>query len=109
MYFLVCKGLSSDGVGRGGKGHRISGNTAGAGFKTGDFVEEKLGGATVERLPTVRMVVVLVHKMLSSTSPNNGSTTFVGYACSMLSTRRFLSRIFLPRNPAKRVEAGRTR
>ena len=27
-YFLVCKGLSNDDVGVGGKGHRISGDTA---------------------------------------------------------------------------------
>ena len=36
---------------RGGKGHRVSGDTGGsAGFKTGDFVNETLGGATVVRL-----------------------------------------------------------
>ena len=42
-YFLVCKGLSIDDVG-------VSRDTVsqeirpGAGFETGDFVEEKLGG-----------------------------------------------------------------
>ena len=35
---------------RGGEGHSVSQDIRpGAGFKTGDFVEEKLGGATVER------------------------------------------------------------
>ena len=43
MYFLVCKGLSIDGVG-------VSRDTVfqevrrGAGFESGDFVKEKLGG-----------------------------------------------------------------
>ena len=49
IYCLVCKSLSIDDVG-------VTRDTvyqeirSGAGFKTGDFVEEKLGGATVERL-----------------------------------------------------------
>ena len=52
----MCKGLSNDAVG-------VSRDTVfeevrpGAGFETGDFVKERLGGATVERLsggPPVR-------------------------------------------------------
>ena len=49
MYFLVRKGLSIDDVG-------VSRDTVfqeirpGAGFEAGDFVKEKLGGATAERL-----------------------------------------------------------
>ena len=41
--FLVCKGLSIDGVGvsRGAVFQEIR---PGAGFETGDFVKEKLGG-----------------------------------------------------------------
>ena len=52
ILLFVCKGRANDDVGVGGKGHRISGALGpGAGFKTGDFVEEKLGGAImVERL-----------------------------------------------------------
>ena len=43
--FLVCKQLSNDRVGGGGgRGHRISVDTAGSWFKTGDFVKEKLEG-----------------------------------------------------------------
>ena len=49
IYFLVCKSLSIDDVGvtRDAVHQDIR---SGAGFKTGDFVEEKFGGATVERL-----------------------------------------------------------
>ena len=49
MFFLVCKGLSIDGVG-------VSRDTEFqeirpvAGFETADLVIEKVGGATVERL-----------------------------------------------------------
>ena len=48
-HILVCKGLSNDGVGvaRGTVFQKI---ITGAGFKTGDFVEESWGGVTVERL-----------------------------------------------------------
>ena len=42
--FLVCKGLSVDYVGEGVEGRRIGGDTARAGFETGDFVKEKSGG-----------------------------------------------------------------
>ena len=43
-YFLVCKELSNYDAGGDKLGHRISGGTRpGAGFKTGDFVKEKLG------------------------------------------------------------------
>ena len=53
-FSYVRKGLSIDDVGV-VEGHRFSGDTTGGGagfdFKTGDFVEEKLGGgAAVERL-----------------------------------------------------------
>ena len=50
MYFLVCKGLSNDYVGVGGSGTVFQKIRPGVGFKTGDFVKEKLEGATVERL-----------------------------------------------------------
>ena len=42
-YFLVCKGRSNDDVG-GARGTEFQEIRPGAGFKTGDFVEEKLGG-----------------------------------------------------------------
>ena len=42
-YFLGCKGLLDDGVGV-AKGTVFQKIRPGAGFKTGDFVEEKLGG-----------------------------------------------------------------
>ena len=48
-YFHVCIGLSSDVVGA-AKGTVFQEIRPGAGFKTGDFVKEKLGGATIERL-----------------------------------------------------------
>ena len=48
-YFLVCEGLSNDGV-EVAKGAVFQEIWPGAGFQTGGFVEEKLGGATVERL-----------------------------------------------------------
>ena len=49
IYFLICQRLSNDdvGVARGTVSQEIR---PGAGFKTGDFVEEMLGGATVVRL-----------------------------------------------------------
>ena len=47
--FFFCKGLSNGNVGvaRGTVFRKIR---PGASFKTGDFVKEKLGGGTVERL-----------------------------------------------------------
>ena len=57
IYFLVCKSLSIDDVG-------VTRDTvyqeirSRAGFKTSDFVEEKLGGATVERLCCTYIFVV---------------------------------------------------
>ena len=48
-YFLVCQGLSNDDVGVPTRGTVFEEIWPGAGFKTGDFVKEKLG-ATVERL-----------------------------------------------------------
>ena len=48
-YFLVCEGLSNGDVGA-ARGTDFSEETAGgAGFKTGDFVQEKLAGATAGR------------------------------------------------------------
>ena len=47
--FHVCKGLSNDDVGA-ARGTAFREIRPVAGFKTGDFVEEKLGGFTVERL-----------------------------------------------------------
>ena len=49
---LVCKGLSNDDIEVAG-GAAFLEKRPGAGFKTGDFVKEKLGapGATVERPP----------------------------------------------------------
>ena len=44
IYFLVCKGQSIDGVGEGVEGHVFQEIRPGAGFETGDFVEEKSGG-----------------------------------------------------------------
>ena len=43
MYFLVCKGRSNDVVGI-ATGTGFQALRPGAGFKTGDFVEEKLAG-----------------------------------------------------------------
>ena len=43
MYFLVCKGLSNDDVG-GTRGTEFQEIRPGAGFETGDFVTEMLGG-----------------------------------------------------------------
>ena len=43
MYFLVCEGLSNDGVGV-TRGTVFQETRPGAGFKTGEFVKEKLGG-----------------------------------------------------------------
>ena len=42
-HFLVCKGRPNDDVG-GGRGTVFQEIRLGAGFKTGDFVEELLGG-----------------------------------------------------------------
>ena len=47
--FLVCGGLPNNGV-------VFEEIRPGAGFTTGDFVEEKLGGATVVRLGVERLV-----------------------------------------------------
>ena len=48
-YLFVCKGLSNDDVGV-ARGTVFEEIRPGTGFKTGDFVQEKLGGgATVER------------------------------------------------------------
>ena len=41
--FLVCKGLSNDDVGR-ARGTVFQDIQPGAGFKTGDFVKDRLGG-----------------------------------------------------------------
>ena len=43
MYFLVCEGLSTDGVGV-AEGTMFLETRPGAGLKTSDFVKEKLGG-----------------------------------------------------------------
>ena len=49
-YFLVCKALSNYDVG-GARGAVFQEKIRpGASFKTGDFVKEKFGRATVERL-----------------------------------------------------------
>ena len=46
------------------EGHRIAGGTtAGAGFEIGDFVKEKLGGATVQRLDGTDEKRYLYHSM----------------------------------------------
>ena len=47
--FLVCKGASNDDVGM-ATGTVYQEMRCGAGFKTSDFVENKLVGATVGRL-----------------------------------------------------------
>ena len=47
--FIVCKGLSIDDVGA-SRDTVFQEIRPGVGFETGDFAEEKLGGATVERL-----------------------------------------------------------
>ena len=44
MYVLVCRGLPNDDVVRRGRGTVFQEIRPGAGFKTGDFVKEKLGG-----------------------------------------------------------------
>ena len=43
LIYLVCKGLLNDDVGV-ARGTMFQEIRPGAGFKTGDFVEEKLGG-----------------------------------------------------------------
>ena len=48
-FFLACKGLSIDDVGV-AKGIVFQEIRPGAGFKAGDFVQEKLRGATVVRV-----------------------------------------------------------
>ena len=47
--FLVCEGLSTDDVGV-ARVTIFQKKRPGAGFKASNFVKEKLGGATVERL-----------------------------------------------------------
>ena len=47
--FLVCEGLSNDDVGV-ARVTIFQKKRPGAGFKASNFVKEKLGGATVERL-----------------------------------------------------------
>ena len=48
---FLCLPRTAEQWRRGGKEHRISGEIRpGAGLKTGHFVKEKLGGATMERL-----------------------------------------------------------
>ena len=49
--FLVCEGLSNDDVGE-PRSTVFQEKRPAAGFKTGDFVKEMLGGATVERRRT---------------------------------------------------------
>ena len=46
MYLLVCKGRSNDDVGV-SRGTVLRGVRPGAGFKTGDFVRENLGGLSL--------------------------------------------------------------
>ena len=49
IYFLVGKGLSKHDVGGGQEAPYFRRYGRGAGFETGDFVKEMLGGATVVR------------------------------------------------------------
>ena len=49
IYFLICKGQSNDDVGA-TRSTVFQEIRPGAGFKTGDFVKEKSGGANVVRL-----------------------------------------------------------
>ena len=52
---LVCTGLSNDDVGVVARGTVFQDIRPGAGFKTGNFVEEELGGgATAERLTIIQ-------------------------------------------------------
>ena len=55
MYFIVCKGRSNDGVGV-ARGIVFQALRPGAGFQTGDFVKEKLGGGY--RTTTLRGVIL---------------------------------------------------
>ena len=48
--FFVWKGISNDNVGV-ARGAVFQEVRPGSGFKTGDFVKEKIVGVTVERLP----------------------------------------------------------
>ena len=48
-YFLVCSGLSNDDVGE-AEGTVLQEMQPGCAFKTGDFVQENGGGATLARL-----------------------------------------------------------
>ena len=57
MDFLVCDGISNDDVGV-AKGTVFQALRPGAGFKTGDFVEEKFGGGTEERLKVIYLAAM---------------------------------------------------
>ena len=50
MYYLLCRELSNDGVVGVARGTVFPELRRGAGFKTGDFVKEKLGWDTAKRL-----------------------------------------------------------
>ena len=55
IYYPACKGLSIDGVGV-SRDTPFQETRPGVGFETGDFVEEKLGGATVVRLKNAKSI-----------------------------------------------------
>ena len=54
MYILVFKGLSNDEVG-GARGTILEEVWPGAGFKTGDSVQETLGGVPLERVRSLHI------------------------------------------------------
>ena len=74
--FHVCKGLSNDDVGA-ARGTIFQEIRPGAGFKTGDFVKEMLGGATVERLQPQEQNVVKNTTTRTATTTTTPATNAV--------------------------------
>ena len=75
MYLLACEGLSTDddvGVAR---STVFQDMRAGVGFKTGDFVKEKLGGLrALERLIDTYSAFLLSGLRSAKTNPTQGET-----------------------------------
>ena len=65
FYFFVCEGRSNDDVGV-ATGTVFQELRPGAGFKTGDFVKAKLGGAIVERLLFLEQTIARAENLWAS-------------------------------------------